>query len=325
MRWLLWRQHRLEVGIVVGAVGLIAAVFGVARLAIERSYAQLGIADCIARTPLSPSCSSSVSAFNGQYAAIGGTDLLWIPLLPAVLGILIGAPLLAREFEQGTHRMIWMQSVTRLRWLGVKVGGLLVLTAVAAAALSLVLAWSLGDLAAVQQALRLGSPLKAPVFDVEGVVPVAYAIFALALGISAGAMLRRTVGAMVVVLVLFAAVRVPVAAFVRPNLEAPIVTMRAAVVSQSLPLDTAPPGSWFLDSGLVDAAGHRVAVPQCPTIIVTTQDLQRCYTERGYREFVTYQPADRFWLFQWTESSIYVVISALLLLVTAWYVRWRVA
>jgi hypothetical protein len=45
-------------------------------------------------------------------------------------------------------------------------------------------------------------------FDVRGVVPVAYAAFAFALGVAAGAVIRHTVAAMGATLVLFAAVRV---------------------------------------------------------------------------------------------------------------------
>ena len=41
--------------------------------------------------------------------------------VPAVLGVFLGAPLVARELETGTHRLAWTQSVSRTRWLAVKV------------------------------------------------------------------------------------------------------------------------------------------------------------------------------------------------------------
>ena len=41
--------------------------------------------------------------------------------VPALLGIFWGAPLVARELETGTYRLAWTQSVTRTRWLAVKV------------------------------------------------------------------------------------------------------------------------------------------------------------------------------------------------------------
>jgi hypothetical protein len=39
---------------------------------------------------------------------------------PAVIGIFWGAPLIARELETGTFRLAWTQSITRTRWLAVK-------------------------------------------------------------------------------------------------------------------------------------------------------------------------------------------------------------
>ena len=62
-------------------------------------------------------------------------------VLPALIGLFWGAPLIARELEAGTHRLVWNQSVTRTRWLAVKLG-LLGLAAIAAAGLgSLAVDW----------------------------------------------------------------------------------------------------------------------------------------------------------------------------------------
>jgi hypothetical protein len=37
--------------------------------------------------------------------------------IPLLFGVFWGAPLLAREFEDGTHNLAWTQGVTRRRWL----------------------------------------------------------------------------------------------------------------------------------------------------------------------------------------------------------------
>src|SRR4029453_7285318 len=62
-------------------------------------------------------------------------------LLPALIGLFWGAPLLARELEAGTHRLVWNQSITRTRWLAVKlaVTGLAAMTAAGLG--SLVVSW----------------------------------------------------------------------------------------------------------------------------------------------------------------------------------------
>ena len=41
-------------------------------------------------------------------------------IAPAIVGIFWGAPLIARELETGTHRLVWNQTVTRTGWLATK-------------------------------------------------------------------------------------------------------------------------------------------------------------------------------------------------------------
>ena len=47
-------------------------------------------------------------------------SVLVILVAPAIIGIFWGAPLIARELEAGTFRLTWNQSITRTRWLTVK-------------------------------------------------------------------------------------------------------------------------------------------------------------------------------------------------------------
>jgi hypothetical protein len=57
------------------------------------------------------------------------------------------------------------------------------------------------------------------VFHESGVVPVGYAAFAFALGVTAGLLIRRTLPAMAVTVVIFAAVQFAVPLWVRPHLR----------------------------------------------------------------------------------------------------------
>src|SRR4029453_3689224 len=61
--------------------------------------------------------------------------------LPPLSGLFWGAPLITRELEAGTHRLVWNQSITRTRWLAVKlaVTGLAAMTAAGLG--SLVVSW----------------------------------------------------------------------------------------------------------------------------------------------------------------------------------------
>jgi hypothetical protein len=45
--------------------------------------------------------------------------------------------------------------------------------------------------------------------------------------------------------------------------------------------------------------------------------------QHGYTQLTTYQPADRFWPFQWIEGGGLLALSVLLIAVTMWLVRRR--
>jgi hypothetical protein len=45
-------------------------------------------------------------------------------------------------------------------------------------------------------------------------------------------------------------------------------------------------------------------------------DVLSCMQSAGFRQFVTYQPATRYWPFQFIEAGIFVVLAALLIAVT---------
>src|SRR4029077_15700968 len=112
------------------------------------------------------------SEFGGCAPAAGG-----LGVLPALVGLFVGAPLLARELEHGTHRFAWTQAVTRRRWLLSKTALLAAATLVAAAlARALVMWWR-------RPFDTLKGRMSPSGFDIEGLVVPAYALFALAVGV----------------------------------------------------------------------------------------------------------------------------------------------
>ena len=106
-------------------------------------YATSGLAAC----PAHGDCSTLTINFLSQmksdaiYPALYFLDAGILIVAPAIIGIFWGAPLVTRELEAGTFRLAWNQSVTRTRWLAVKLG----LTGLAAMAtaglLSLMITW----------------------------------------------------------------------------------------------------------------------------------------------------------------------------------------
>ena len=59
-----------------------------------------------------------LKAYNSPSTALG----ILVIVVPGVLGLFWGAPLVARELQTGTYRLAWTQSVSRRRWLLVKLG-----------------------------------------------------------------------------------------------------------------------------------------------------------------------------------------------------------
>jgi hypothetical protein len=121
-----------------------------------------------------------------------------VPLALAIVGALIGAPLVAREVEQRTQLVSWTQSASRRRWYVTKVG-------VLAAALALV-----GLIAGIANG-RLQHPLtqggltssRWVWFYSIDLALVGEILLAFALAVALGALVRRTLPAVGAALVLF--------------------------------------------------------------------------------------------------------------------------
>lgn len=129
-------------------------------------------------------------AFAGAYNFAIPVFEEGVPLLLVLIGILVGAPLVAREVEQGTHLVSWTQSISRRRWYVTKVGvlGAILLTVGAIAGFAN---------GRAQVPLTRGglTGSRWPWFFSVDLVPAAEIVVAFALAVAAGAILRRTLAA----------------------------------------------------------------------------------------------------------------------------------
>src|SRR5450755_2204300 len=112
-----WRQHRLSLA--AAAVLLCGlAVYLVQNGDQLTSYMrQTGLSACLADHG---NCDASSTIFTNHYGGVPFAFNIAVFLLPLLIGLFWGAPLVARETELGTHRLIWTQSISRGRWLSVK-------------------------------------------------------------------------------------------------------------------------------------------------------------------------------------------------------------
>jgi len=318
MTWLAWRQHRQQA--LFGAVSF--ALLGVFLLLTGRHmhsvFDSSGLSHCLA-TRNHGDCGDFESSFESRFGSLRQLSP-FLMVLPGLVGLFWGAPLLARELEQGTHRLVWTQDVGRLRWLAAKLGFVLGLTLVFAFAFSALITWWLGPLNA-----STGSRFQPGIFDQQGIVPVAYTVFALALGIAAGAILGRTMPAMAVALVGFVVPRLLVGGFLRRHYEAP-------VTQHIVPLpgvDVNHPGAWVLHSYTLDGSGHQVPLfatgSACSANGATARALAACIHRHGFVNIATLQPAGRFWLFQGIETALYGGVALALLALAVYWIDRRVS
>jgi ABC-type transport system involved in multi-copper enzyme maturation permease subunit len=233
---LVWRLHRNQAYLAVAALAALTVILVITGITMADDYRN-ALANCAA----TQSCGDLGGIlFRGDGAIMDLVDFtLFVPLL---FGLFWGAPLLAKEFEDGTHNLAWTQGVSRWRWMRANIGWSLLAAAVWGAALAALVSWWRYPENA------LSSRFNA--FDVQGIVPVAYALFAVALGIAVGSVIRRVLPSLAVTLAIFVAIRVAIGVYLRPHYMAPVTK-----VFPLLGNDTGPSGSWVLSQGLVSPTG----------------------------------------------------------------------
>jgi hypothetical protein len=327
MIWLTWRQSRLEALIGGVALALLAAWLAWTGLEMSAAYEDEGLAACLAAQSPDRACQVAVNDFMQRFNDFQGIMIVPPLCVPFLIGLLLAAPTVL-DFEQGTYRLAWTQGVTRRRWLATKIGLGLAISVVVSAGLVAIWTWWRGPLDAINGRFDGGA------FDFEGIVPVAYTVFAFALCLAAGTVLRRTVPALGIGLAGFVGIRAFVAAVVRPNYLDP---QRVSW----LPGDPIPAGiesqqignkDWIISDRYADATGNAVsggsaAVRGCAAGAGNQMDavVDACLAERGIMNSVVYHPAGRFWLFQGIETALFLGLSAALLGLTVWWVMRRVA
>jgi hypothetical protein len=302
MIWVSWRQSRSQAIACLGVLAALAIYAIVVSTSMRTAFSNDGLAACLARSG-GTSCPDAVSAFTGKFGSAVNVAF-WSVLLiaPGLLGVLIGAPLIARELEFGTWRLAWSQTVSRTRWLAVKLalvaGGVIVL----GAAMTAVITWYRAPMD------RLTGHFINNAYDYEGLVLTAYILCAFGFAVLAGLLIRRSIPAMVAAFIPWLAIRLVVEYVFRPHFQAPLTFLQRCNSPSSCMggygLGTIPPvtghiGDWVL--GMTHPAGDQ------------------------FNNAYLYQPADRFWTFQSIEAGIFVALTAVALGAAIWLLHRRPA
>jgi ABC-2 family transporter len=336
MTWLTWRQFRIQAWTTLGALALAGVPLAVTGPHLAHVYHTSGLATCSA----AGNCASAQTTFlttvkaDSSYPVLYFAGIAILYLTPALVAMFWGAPLIARELEAGTLRLAWTQSVTRTRWLSVKLALVGLAAMLTTGLLSLALTWWSRPIdqadALPGQTPYSGLPNRfiPLIFGARDIAPVGYAAFAFALGVTAGMLVRRAVTAMAVTLAVLATIQIIVPMTLRAQYHTPAHTTTAVTISPDsdfkLRIDgdtmaiTVPvniPGAWVTSVQTIDTAGHP-ATPRtphaCQDPTATPAACDDAINQLHLRELVSYQPANRYWAFQWYETAGYLTLTLIL-------------
>ncbi|MGA8295687.1 MAG: hypothetical protein WB770_01435 [Acidimicrobiales bacterium] len=319
MIWATWRMERSLYLVAVPLLALIAVLLAIAGLHQEAAWTTYSNLRC----GQPGSSSGCMSAADSYYSAsrFSSTGVVVGFLVPGLLGLVLGAPIVAREFGQSTNRLAWTQSISRTRWLLLKLAVGALATAALVAALTPVFQWWTG-------AVQRGDRIVPPNFDVSGIVPVAYALFAFMLGALLGALVRRTGWAFAIGAPVFAAFRFLERSYIRSALVPPVETSKVQL---------APSNNWVLNQGFLplrqSSPGHgmtwrseNAVINSCtnPGGGKATVSVQHCESLLKLHYVFEIQPGSHYWLLQLAELGVFVAAALVLLALTVVAVRrWR--
>ena len=332
MIWFTWRQFRSQTVIAAAALAAVGVLLLVTARIITDLYA--GVAACRS------DCDSLVTVFLAQFrgsaafpaylAALGA-----VYALPALLGVFWGAPLIARELETGTHRLAWNQSVTRTRWLAVKLAAGCAIAVTSTGLLSwAVTVWSQRfDTASHDRMLPL-------LFGARGIVPIGYAVFAFLLGATTGMLLRRVVPAIAATLAIYVGAVVAMPLWVRARLvpaqHETIALDAQNIQGMSISGDSGTmdvvgeqeiEGAWTVGNRTITSDGTTFTGPADLTKCGPNGSPVQCHEWVGsldLRQDLLYHPGNHFWPLQWAEAGVFIGLAALLAAFCFWWIRHRI-
>ncbi|MEV4721183.1 hypothetical protein AB0J94_28665 [Micromonospora noduli] len=336
MIWMTWRQFRtpaLATGTLLLALlgGLALTWSEVTQLARQTGYTGCQGDACRAAGEAFLQALQPGWASEFHIAAIGA-----LYLLPALVGIFWGSPLVARELESGTYRMVFSQSVSRGRWLLVKLAAGCGAAALGAGLLSLVLTeWAQPIDGASADRMN---PL---VFAARGIVPIGYATLAFVVGVATGLLLRRTLAAMAVTLLVVISLQIAAPFVVRPWLAQPVTTVSPLQFDGDYGISMSPDtgrmtvhvqpdrrGDWIVSSTTITSTGAEFTGPadmtQCgPRASGGREACQSWLGKQNLSLKVSYVPGSKFWDLQWREFGALFALTVALSLFSLWWVRRR--
>ncbi|MFG2285933.1 ABC transporter permease subunit [Streptomyces sp. NPDC048595] len=297
--WLVWHRHRAFL-----RTGLLVTVAACALFA----YQRIGVMEFLDLKGAAPDADGQLSnEFHNRFGSAFDLDVSLLQFAPLVVGIFLGAPLIAAEQEHGTLKLVTTQSVSRGRWIAATLSLPLAVAALCTTLLSAAFTWLWTP--ARDLALQ-GDWLAGGAFETTGPIPVARTLFLAACGIAIGMLVKRTVPAMAATTVFALGASLVWSEKVRDRL--------GALRSVSYPYDGGGPdlplGSVRVDDWVSTADGRLYGYGTC-----ISGDTEACRAKLGIVNRVTqYFDYEQMAGMQWLGAGILLALTVVVLAFVVW-------
>jgi ABC-type transport system involved in multi-copper enzyme maturation permease subunit len=337
-----WLQARTQTLVAIGMLAALAVVAAITGIQLSHLFSSL-VAHCSANA----GCGLAISQFLSHDTFMDHALDILARAVPALLGAFWGAPLLAREFETGTYRLAWTHSVTRSRWLFTRLALGAIATVTVAGLLTLTITWwyrsrdqlgganpyavfdrrDIAPIAYATFAFASGALIGAVIRRTVPAMAVTLGVFAF-IRVAISIWVRPH---------LLTPVRTSMS-LLRAGPTSPVQLGIGSTYGGSLQLFAqaqGPPRSWTLSSHLVTTSGHQVSSEQVSAFLhqycrnvglppapgpgsglpqsggAAAEAGRACLAQvaKTFHLLVTYQPANRYWAFQWLETGIFVALA----------------
>ncbi|GGO95715.1 ABC transporter permease subunit [Wenjunlia tyrosinilytica] len=296
LNWLVWRQHRAGFWTILAATALCTVWIVYQRAQMTDYLNGIGWPH-----PKDENWSQDFHKYSSRLTSAS----YGLGLIPVLLGVFLGAPLLASDLENGTAKLVTSQSVSRVRWLTTKLGITALVVTVSTVALSLLFAWWWEPVKKENSVIDWTS---GSAFDVTGPVPVALTLFTVIGGVAIGMLLRRTLVAMVVTFGFATLVQV-VWGYFRMDLGNTItVTTHHGVADSSFP--KLPDAAYQVDQWFITGSGKLLSWSTCADE-QTDKARQACLHSKDVVGWsVDYLPLSQMSSMQWLGAGILLALTA---------------
>jgi hypothetical protein len=296
-------QHRAALVTIFVAFVVFVIAIVVGRDAVGASYAKYVAAGCTLAHPNNLQVCADTS---NQFTDIPSFTPLIVALrlFPLVIGAFVGAPLIAREMESGTYRFAWTQGVGRVRLLIVTLAMLaLIVTPVADAIGFLLGGWYIHPYAVIN--IAVGSQWQSGLFTTTWWMTPVWTLFALALGTLASSRML-------------------------------LFGMNSGPLNSVATRGQGPAGSWLVRAWFTGPDGHVLGIKAAKRVSIHVERLlesaggnnnpvaaRHWLAAHHYTYWVSYQPADHFWILQAVVGLVILALTPLCVVASARCIQGR--